>query len=208
MTDLILPADFGNTPKKDLLLPDGFTSLVIHCCCAPCAGAMFECFKVHNIKPFVFFFNPNIHPQAEYVKRRDELIKLCTLLNFPVTVGDYEPRKWFDAIKGLEQEPERGQRCSVCFAFRLSATALFAKEVGATHFTTTLATSRWKNKAQIDDAGFKAQSFVNDEVKYWAEDWRKKGMVTRRDALVKKFNFYNQQYCGCVFSKENTSYQK
>ena len=208
MTDLILPEDFGDTPKKELHLPDGFASLVVHCCCAPCAGAMFECFKAHNIKPFVFFFNPNIHPQDEYIKRRDELLKLCSILDFPVTVGDYEPRKWFDAVKGLENEPERGQRCSVCFTLRLSATALFAKEVGATHFTTTLATSRWKNKAQIDEAGFKAQDFVKNEVKYWPEDWRKKGMVTRRDALVKKFNFYNQQYCGCVFSKENTAYRK
>ena len=140
--------------------------------------------------------------------RRDELLKLCSILDFPVTVGDYEPRKWFVAVKGLENEPERGQRCSVCFTLRLRATALFAKEVGATHFTTTLATSRWKNKAQIDEAGFKAQDFIKNEVKYWPEDWRKKGMVTRRDALVKKFNFYNQQYCGCVFSKENTAYRK
>ena len=208
MTDLILPEDFGSSPKKTLNLPDDFTGLVVHCCCAPCSGAMFEYFKEQNLKIHVFFYNPNIHPQSEYEKRRDELVKFCKLLNFDVTVGDYDTKEWFKAVKGLEKEPERGLRCSVCFARRLTVTALFTKEINFSHFTTTLATSRWKNKQQVDEAGLKAQEAVNDKVKYWQEDWRKGGMVTRRYELVKKINFYNQLYCGCIFSKENAAYQK
>ena len=86
------------------------------------------------------------------------------------------------------------------------ATAMYAKEHGFTHFTTTLATSRWKNKKQVDAAGFIAQEASG--VPYWSEDWRKEGLVTRRYQLVKEFNFYNQLYCGCIFSRDNDAYQK
>lgn len=208
MDNCILPLNFGNTPKKQLTLPDNCNGVVIHCCCAPCAGAMFECFKAHNLNPVIFFYNPNIHPQKEYEIRRDELIKLSTKLGFEVVVGDYDTRTWFKLTKGLEHEPERGARCSVCFTHRLTATALFAKQRGISHFTSTLATSRWKNKDQVNAAGFKAQQSVNNEALYWAEDWRKGGLVTRRYELVKEFNFYNQQYCGCVYSQQNTAHIK
>ena len=135
-------------------------------------------------------------------------LKLSTKLGFEVVVGDYDTRTWFELTKGLEHEPERGARCSVCFTHRLTATALFAKQRGISHFTSTLATSRWKNKDQVNAAGFKAQQSVNNEALYWAEDWRKGGLVTRRYELVKEFNFYNQQYCGCVYSQQNTAHIK
>lgn len=208
MDKCILPLSFGNTPKKDLNLPDNCNGVVIHCCCAPCAGAMFECFKVHKLKPIIFFYNPNIHPQKEYEIRRDELITLSEKLGFEVVVGDYDTKTWFELTRGLEHEPERGERCSVCFTHRLTATAIFAMQRGISHFTSTLATSRWKNKDQVNAAGFKAQQSVNDKALYWAEDWRKGGLVTRRYELVKEFNFYNQQYCGCVYSQQNTAHIK
>ncbi len=200
---LILPNDFGSTPKKNLILPPNFKSLLLHCCCAPCAGAMLECFRVYDIKPLVFFYNPNIMPKEEYEKRRDELIALCELLDFPYEIGDYKVREFLDLVKSLEKEPERGRRCDLCFTHRLSVSAMRAKELGISHFTTTLATSRWKSKEQVDKAGFTAQDTVGG-VQYWAEDWRKGGLVTRRYQLVKEFSFYNQTYCGCIFSKLNT----
>lgn len=203
---LVLPDDFGQTPKTKLVLPEGMEKLLVQVCCAPCCGAVLECFKVHGIKPTLFFYNPNIHPRAEYEKRRDELIELAQLLDFEYVIPEYETKEWFAAVKGLEHEPERGARCTVCFTERLTATAMYAKEHGFTHFTTTLATSRWKNKKQVDAAGFAAQEATG--VTYWSEDWRKEGLVTRRYKLVKEFNFYNQLYCGCVFSKESAAYQK
>lgn len=202
-----LPESFGNSPKKDLVLPNGCKQVVLHCCCAPCAGAVLECFKVNNISPIVFFYNPNIHPKDEYEKRRDELISLCALLDFEVVIGDYDTKTWFEKIKGLEHEPERGARCSVCFEHRLTVTALFAKERGINLFTSTLATSRWKNKKQVDLAGFNAQEKVLGSI-YWDFDWRKQGLVTRRYELVKEFDFYNQLYCGCIYSQEGTQYIK
>lgn len=203
---LKLPADFGQTPKQKLILPENMTNLLVQVCCAPCSGAVLECFKHHNLHPTLFFYNPNIHPQEEYLKRRDELIELAELLGFDYVIPDYEPKAWFAKVKGLEHEPERGRRCTVCFTERLTATALYAKEHGFSHFTTTLATSRWKNKKQVDEAGFAAQAATG--VPYWAEDWRKEGLVTRRYQLVKEFDFYNQQYCGCVYSKLSAAFQK
>ena len=201
---LILPPDFGQTPKQKLVLPEGFKSLLVQVCCAPCCGAVLECFKYHNINPTLFFYNPNIHPRAEYEKRRDELIELAKLLGFAYVIPEYETKSWFEAVKGLEHEPERGKRCTVCFTRRLTVTAQYAKKHGFSHFTTTLATSRWKDKKQVDAAGFAAQEATG--VPYWSEDWRKGGLVTRRYQLVKEFNFYNQLYCGCVYSQQNNTH--
>lgn len=198
---LTLPADFGNTPKTKLRVPEGMSKLLMQVCCAPCCGAVLECFKVHNVKATLFFYNPNIHPRDEYERRRDELIELAKMLGFDYIIPEYEPRAWFAKVKGLEREHERGARCSVCFCDRLLATALYAKAHGFTHFTSTLATSRWKNKKQVDAAGFLAQEATG--VTYWSEDWRREGLVTRRYRLVKEFNFYNQTYCGCIYSRDN-----
>lgn len=200
---IILPPDFGqSTPKQNLQLPEGFTRLLLHVCCAPCCGAVLECFKYHHLTPTLFFYNPNIHPRAEYEKRRDELIELAQILSFPYIIPAYETQSWFAATKGLEHEPERGPRCTVCFTLRLTATAQYAKEHDFSHFTTTLATSRWKDKKQVDAAGRAAQEATG--VAYWDEDWRKNGLVTRRYQLVKECHFYNQLYCGCVYSQQNS----
>jgi len=202
--DFFLPAEFGqSTPKKHLVLPADFNGLVLHCCCAPCSTAILECLIVHGIKPVLFFFNPNIHPQDEYIKRRNELLRLADLLKIETVVGDYDTKAWFQETKGLEQEKERGKRCDVCFEYRLHATALFTASLGIHHFTTTLATSRWKCKPQVDAAGERAQASVTN-VSYWDQDWRKEGLVTRRYQLVKEIGFYNQKYCGCVFSKKES----
>lgn len=208
MSNLVLPCDFGNTPKKKFQLPKDFSSLLLHCCCAPCVGAMLEYFYVNKLKPTVFFYNPNIHPKEEYLKRRDELISLCNLLNFPYVIPEYDTNDFFCKVKGLEHEPERGRRCDECFKLRLLKTAQYAKDHNFSHFTSTLATSRWKRKSQVDNAGFFAESSVNGLVKYWQEDWRKEGLVIRRYELVKKFNFYNQEYCGCIYSKLNLGHVK
>ncbi len=206
--DFSLPDNFAkDSPKKDLVLPEGANGLVVHCCCAPCATSLVECLIFNKIKPLMFFYNPNIYPLEEYEKRRDEWVHLCKLLNLEYVIGDYDYASWQEKVKGLENEPERGSRCLKCFTHRLTVTALFAKESNINTFTTTLCTSRWKSKKQVDAAGFAAQDAV-DGVTYWDQDWRKEGLVGRRYELVKEIKFYNQLYCGCQYSLNNTNYKK
>ena len=200
--DFTLPKDYASSsPCTELDIPHGEKNIVVHCCCAPCSTAVLECLLFNKINPILFFFNTNIHPRKEYEKRRDELVHLCDLTGVEAVIGDYEPQKWFEAVKGLESCPERSARCEECFYMRLKATAYFAKERGINIFTTTLATSRWKNKQQVDAAGYRAQKECNGTL-YWDKDWRKGGLVERRYKLVKEIAFYNQRYCGCVFSLE------
>lgn len=197
---LQLPADFGHTPLA-LTLPPGHSRVLLHCCCAPCAGAVLECLQANQIDTLVYFYNPNIHPRQEYEVRRDELIELCRQLGFAYAVGDYEVQRFAAAVRGHEDEPERSTRCQLCFDLRLQETARFARQEGIDLFTTTLATSRWKSKAQVDAAGRRAQA--QSGVTYWTQDWRKKGMADRRNYLVRETGFYNQLYCGCVWGRLN-----
>ena len=114
--------------------------------------------------------------------------------------------EWLGGVCGLESEPERGRRCERCFTLRLIAAAKQAQALGIKYFTTTLASSRWKNLDQINQAGLAAEQMVNaqcsmfNEVKFWAQNWRKGGLYERRNQLLKEYQFYNQQYCGCEFS--------
>lgn len=206
--DFLLPEDFGKKcPLEELVLPESANGLVVHCCCAPCSTSMVEAIITHDIKPVMFFYNPNIFPKEEYEKRRNEWVHLCKLLKLEYHIGDYDYQKYLDSIRGLENEPERGNRCLKCFTHRLTAAALFSKEIGINTFTTTLCTSRWKSKKQVDEAGFSAQNAV-EGINYWDQDWRKQGLVTRRYEIVKEISFYNQQYCGCEFSQDKSRYQK
>ena len=143
-----LPDNFAkSSPKQNLTLPEGANGLVVHCCCAPCSTSLVECLIFNKIKPLMFFYNPNIYPQEEYEKRRDEWIHLCKLLDIEYVIGDYDYTMWKEKIKGLENEPERGGRCLKCFTHRLTVTAIFAKEKG----TTTIAhTNSEAYKDKID----------------------------------------------------------
>ncbi len=135
---------------------------------------------------------------------------------------DEQHQAWRHDICGLENEPERGKRCEACFYHRLLATARKAQELGIGWFATTLASSRWKNLDQVNAAGLRAAETVSQRsgltgeagltaershskaVYFWAQNWRKDGLQDRRNALLKEYNFYNQQYCGCEFSFRST----
>lgn len=123
----------------------------------------------------------------------------CQRLGVEVVDGDWDHNTWLEAVKGLENEPERGRRCSVCFSVRLRATAKLAHDRGIARFTTTLASSRWKNFDQVNAAGQEAAEHYAD-VQYWDKNWRKDGLQDRRNALLKFYGFYNQTWCGCEFS--------
>lgn len=178
-------------------------TVLLHSCCAPCSAAVLEWMLNHDIRPVVFYFNPNIFPREEYEKRKEELNRHCAQLGVEVIDGDWDHSAWLDGVKGLEDEPERGKRCSVCFLMRLQAAARLAHERGIRRFTTTLASSRWKSIEQVTTAGQMAAAQY-DDVEYWDKNWRKDGLQDRRNALLKLHGFYNQTWCGCEFSYRDT----
>lgn len=184
-------------PKIEI--PGGATEVLLHACCAPCSSAILECLVANGIRPVVFYFNPNIFPREEYEIRKAESIRQAASLGIRWMDGDYDHESWLDVVKGLEDEPERGGRCLLCFKMRLKAAAICAKREGIRHFTTTLASSRWKSLSQIEEAGLWAQTQV-DGVEFWTQNWRKGGLQERRNKLLKEGGFYNQLYCGCEFS--------
>ncbi|MBR0180717.1 MAG: epoxyqueuosine reductase QueH [Prevotella sp.] len=194
--------------------PEDCNEVLLHACCAPCSSAIVEWMVANGIRPTIFYYNPNIYPREEYEIRKNESKRHAESLGLTWIDGDYDHEQWLRDVCGLEgaldpegrfqnemaKEPERGKRCELCFTLRLKATALKAKELGIKYFTTTLASSRWKSLEQIERAGHIAEQMVNG-VTFWAQNWRKGGLYERRNQLLKEFNFYNQQYCGCEFSK-------
>ncbi len=190
------------TKTKDVFVPPIATEkILLHSCCAPCSAAIIETLLKIEITPIIFYYNPNIYPEQEYLLRKNECSKYANKLGLMQIDGDYNNADWLKVIRGYENEPERGARCQLCFNMRLSETAKKAKELGIELFTTTLASSRWKNLEQINEAGKIAETATG--VKFWEQNWRKYGLQQRRNELLKENNFYNQQYCGCQFSRTN-----
>ena len=195
--------------KSEILIPEGLHEVLLHACCAPCSSAIVEWMLQHDIRPTIFYFNPNIYPREEYEIRKNESKRHAESLGIRWIDGDYDHEAWLQQVQGLESEPERGSRCLQCFRMRLTATALQARQLGIQYFATTLASSRWKSLEQINQAGLQAQEAVNAQPStlnsqpstlFWAQNWRKGGLQDRRNQLLHEYNFYNQQYCGCEFS--------
>ena len=182
-----------------MLPPGGCTEVLLHACCAPCSSAIVEWMLNNGVRPTIFYFNPNIWPREEYNIRKEESKRHAQSLGLDWIDGDYDHEGWLCQVEGLEHEPERGRRCQQCFLVRLRAAAQKARELGLRHFTTTLASSRWKSLEQITAAGVQAQRDV-PETEFWQQNWRKGGLAERRAQLLRHYNFYNQQYCGCEFS--------
>lgn len=192
------------------------SKVLLHCCCAPCSAAIIEWMLNNDIEPVLFYYNPNIYPQEEYLIRKNELTRYAERLKLTVIDGDYDYQAWKDwachnlNTTNLQDFPERGSRCLECFKLRLLETAKKCRKLGLEQFTTTLASSRWKSLDQINAAGQWAAEMVNGEglmvngekptVTFWDKNWRKGGLQDRRNALLKENNFYNQQYCGCEYS--------
>lgn len=179
-------------------------SVLLHCCCAPCSSAILEWMLNNDVRPTIFYCNPNIWPDEEYRIRRDEITRYAKQLGLTIIDDDYDHEQWLTYIKGMEEEPERGARCLQCFKYRLKRAAEKCVELGMDEFTTTLASSRWKNLEQINEAGRWAAEQVNAKgvatVRFDDRNWRKGGLQDRRNQLLKENGFYNQLYCGCEFS--------
>ena len=190
--------------REQLTLPNGADRLLLHSCCAPCSGELMEAFVESGIDYTVFFYNPNIHPVKEYELRKQENIRFAEQHGVPFVDADYDTDNWFARAKGMENEPERGIRCTMCFDMRFERTALYAHEHGFRAITSSLGISRWKNMAQINDCGHRAAAPYQDLV-YWDYNWRKGGGSARMIEISKREHFYQQEYCGCVYSLRDTN---
>ena len=193
---------------KGIVVPEGCHEVLLHACCAPCSSAIVEWLLAHDIKPVIFYYNPNIFPLEEYEIRKNESKRHAECLGIRWIDGDYDHEAWLGSVCGLEGEPERGRRCLQCFTIRLTEAARVARRLAIPYFATTLASSRWKSLDHINRAGLLAEETVNAEgslsdfkVSFWPQNWRKGGLQERRNQLLKEFDFYNQQYCGCEFSR-------
>ncbi len=178
--------------------------LLLHSCCAPCSGEVMEAIAASGIDFAIYFYNPNIHPREEYELRKQENIRFAEKHNIPFVDADYDLDQWFKRVKGLEWEPERGHRCTVCFDMRFERTALYAHEHGFPMITSCLGISRWKNMEQINGCGVRAAARYPGMV-YWEFNWRKKGGASRMLDISKEERFYQQEYCGCVYSLRDTN---
>ena len=195
-------------PQKNVFgKPEDCDRVLLHACCAPCSSAIVEWLVQHDVRPTIYYYNPNIWPREEYEIRKQESKRHAESLGLEWIDGDYDHDAWLEGVCGLKSEPERGRRCEQCFTLRLTATARKAVELGIPYFATTLASSRWKSLDQINRAGLMAEQVVNVhrsmfnvQCKFWPQNWRKGGLQERRNQLLKEYNFYNQQYCGCEFS--------
>ena len=180
------------------------SSLLLHACCAPCSTACLE--RVANFfKVTIFYYNPNITEKNEYEKRIEEIKKLLTLINPKYEVklleGNYNPKIFLEMAKGLEDCPERGERCYKCYEMRLEETANIASKLGFNYFATTLTVSPHKNSDWVNEIGTNLNKLY--ESNYLYSDFKKKEGYKRSIELSKKYDLYRQDYCGCIYSKRD-----
>ena len=179
-------------------------SLLLHACCAPCSSAVLE--RLGNFFSIrILYYNPNITDKKEYDKRLEEINSFVSKFNvkYPIEViaGRYEPKEFFDIARGLEDAPERGERCYKCYKLRLEETAKMASELGIKYFTTTLSLSPYKNSKWINEIGEELSKEYNSMFLY--SDFKKKNGYKRSIELSYEYDLYRQDYCGCVYSVRN-----
>ena len=175
-------------------------SLLLHACCAPCSShTLTVLYKYFRIT--LYFCNPNIAPEEEYVFRLNELKRLVREmgLDIPIIEEDYDSAPFYELAKGLEDLPERGERCKKCIGYRLRKAGGKAKELGCDFFTTTLTISPHKDCTFINECGGRLQDEVG--VAYLFSDFKKHEGYKHSIELSRQYNLYRQNYCGCVYSK-------
>lgn len=189
--------------------PGKFPSLLLHACCAPCSSYCLE-YLSQYFTITILFYNPNISPETEYIKRIDEIKRLIEELPVKNKVslieGRYLPGEFYTSVKGLENEPEGGKRCHVCYELRLREAAVTAKKLNFDYFTTTLSISPLKDTEKLNEIGKK----LSDEydVAYLYSDFKKKNGYKRSIELSREYKLYRQNFCGCVFSRREADNEK
>ncbi len=184
--------------EKNTVVP----TLLLHSCCAPCSSYVLEYLSKY-FAITVFYYNPNIAPKEEFEKRVEEqkrLIQSMPLKN-PVDyiVGNYDPERFYKMAKGLEEVPEGGERCFLCYELRLREAAEVAKQGNFDYFTTTLSISPLKKADKLNEIGCKLEQEY--QVRYLYSDFKKKDGYKRSIQLSQEYHLYRQNYCGCIYSK-------
>lgn len=176
-------------------------ALLLHSCCAPCSSYVLETLA-NDFRITVFYYNPNIYPEEEYWKRVEEQREFIRKLpvRYPISFleGKYEKDRFYEAVKGLEQIPEGGERCFACFRLRLAEAVKEAKKGGFDYVTTTLTISPLKNAQKLNEIG--EELSAGEGIAWLPSDFKKKNGYKRSTELSKEYDMYRQDYCGCVFS--------
>lgn len=177
--------------------------LLLHSCCAPCSSYVLE-YLTEYFDITVYYYNPNISPMGEYEKRIAEQKRLISEMKFKNSVsfieGTYNHDEFISLTRGLENLPEGGERCSLCYEMRLEAAAQKATEINADYFTTTLSVSPYKNTAKLNTIGLKLA--MEYDVPYLVSDFKKNNGYKRSIELSTEYGLYRQNFCGCIFSKK------
>ena len=177
-------------------------TLLLHCCCAPCSSYVVE-YLSNYFRITTFYYNPNIFPQEEYAHRVAELKRFVSEFptRYPVNFieGAYEPKRYYEAVKGLEREKEGGARCRKCFELRLGEAAKTARELGCDYFTTTLSISPMKDATLLNEIGETMGEKYG--VRHLPSNFKRKGGFLRSTELSREYGLYRQDFCGCVYSK-------
>lgn len=192
-------------------------SLLLHACCGPCSSYVLE-YLASRFDITIYYYNPNIYPQEEYERRRDELINLLPRFSPAIenkvkfVRADYNPEEFYQAVDTAHQpelatEPEKGERCRRCYQFRLKKSYEYAAANHFDYFCTTLSISPFKDAQKINVIGEELAAAGSQTSPLWLPaDFKKKSGFLRSLQLSEEYNLYRQQYCGCVFSKNNTKH--
>lgn len=172
--------------------------IILHACCGICSAYPVSYLQDAGYTVIVYFYNPNIYPLEEYQKRLEAEKKLCKHYGCELVIADYEPNNFYNAAKGLENEPEKGKRCDKCFELRLRKTAEFAKSIGVENFTTSIVISPHKNFQKLSDIG--SQIAQETKLNFLAIDFKKKDGFLKTNKISRELNLYRQNYCGCKYS--------
>lgn len=174
--------------------------LLVHICCS--VDSHHFLMELQNKYPHYecvgFFYNPNIHPYEEYRLRLADVERSCHLLNIKLICGEYNDKQWFSGTKGLEDAPEKAERCSYCFDFRLEQTAKVALRENITSFTTTLLASPMKTQNELFSQGERLAHYYG--LDFLPLDTRTQGGTKLQNQRAKEANLYRQNYCGCIFA--------
>lgn len=186
----------------------GKPKLLLHACCGICSSSVLE-----RLYPFfditILYYNPNIYPEKEYLKRFDTLKEAVLKMKIKVKLLEigYQSKEFKEIAKGLENEKEGGKRCTKCFYLRLEKTAKFAQKYSFDYFTTTLSVSPHKDSQKLNNIGKALEEKY--KIKYLYSDFKKKEGYKRSNELAKEYDLYRQNYCGCKYSlNEALEYQK
>jgi len=176
--------------------------LLLHICCIDCGAYVLELLqKEYQIT--LFFYNPNVEPIEEYQKRLVETEKIANKFNFKIIEADYDNTEWHELVRGHEMDPERGERCQICYRARLEKTVQYAKENNFDAFTTTLTISPHKDAFKINEIGSELEQKYG--VEFLTRDFKKQDGFKKSCQLSKELDLYRQEYCGCGYSLSRLS---